>query len=92
MSDDDSSRTAEVLRLRYAEDLSTRAIGRKLNMARKTVRAVLGVSKRETREPTRARRLCRAMTPQSGVLSLVRRKSEHPQSSSVCASTGTRVA
>jgi DNA-directed RNA polymerase specialized sigma24 family protein len=42
MSDDDSSRTAEVLRLRYAEDLSIRAIGRKLNMARKTVRAVLG--------------------------------------------------
>ncbi len=52
MSEDDASRTAEVLRLRYAEDLSIRAIGRKLNMARKTVRAVLGVSKKESRVPT----------------------------------------
>lgn len=35
-------RKVEILRLRYVEGLSTRAISRKLEMARRTVRAVLG--------------------------------------------------
>ena len=35
-------RKAEVLRLRYIEGLSTRAIARQLSMARRTVRAILG--------------------------------------------------
>ena len=35
-------RKAEVLRLRYVEGRSTRAIAKELRMARRTVRALLG--------------------------------------------------
>lgn len=38
-------RKAEVLRLRYIEGLSTRSIAKKLSMARRTVRAILGANK-----------------------------------------------
>lgn len=38
-------RKAEVLRLRYVEGLSTRAIAKKLSMSRRTVRALLGEKK-----------------------------------------------
>ena len=46
-------RKAEVLRLRYVEDLSTRAIAARLSMARRTVRAILG-EKRPRRDRPRA--------------------------------------
>src|SRR4051812_8005919 len=39
---DDSSRVAEVLRLGLVEGVAVRAIARRLNMARKTVRRILG--------------------------------------------------
>ncbi|MEY4508039.1 MAG: family transposase, partial [Pseudomonadota bacterium] len=41
-------RKTELLRMRYVEGLSTRAIAKKLGMARRTVRALLG----EQRAPT----------------------------------------
>ena len=47
-------RKAEVLRLRYVDGLSTRAIAKRLSMARRTVRALLGeqrVSRAASREP-----------------------------------------
>lgn len=42
-------RKAEVLRLRYVEGLSTRAIAKKLSMSRRTVRALLGERKPRAR-------------------------------------------
>src|SRR5262245_62086572 len=49
-------RKAEVLRLRYVDGLSTRAIATKLSMARRTVRAILGERKsRTTSKEPRAR-------------------------------------
>jgi len=41
-------RKAEILRLRYVEGLSTRAIAKKLSMSRRTIRDVLGERKRRT--------------------------------------------
>lgn len=50
-------RKAEVLRLRYVDGLSTRAIAAKLSMARRTVRAMLGDRRpRADRPPSRAQR------------------------------------
>ena len=45
-------RKAEVLRLRYVEGLSTRAIAKKLSMSRRTVRGLLGEKKPRPRAPT----------------------------------------
>lgn len=42
---------AEILRLRYVEGLSTRAIAKKLSMSRRTVRGVLGERKPRARAP-----------------------------------------
>jgi transposase len=48
----DDERKAEVLRMRYVDGLSTRAIARKLSMSRRTVRGLLGekLPMRPTRE------------------------------------------
>jgi transposase len=48
---DEQVRTTEVLKLRYVEGLSIRSIARRLQMARKTVRDVLGMRKKPIREP-----------------------------------------
>lgn len=45
MKRDTEDRKAEVLRLRYVEGLSTRAIAKHLSMARRTIRALLGERK-----------------------------------------------
>ncbi len=50
--DPTQERTAEVLKLRYVEGLSIRAIARRLQMARKTVREILSAPKKPAREPT----------------------------------------
>jgi transposase len=51
MTDDDAqNRTAEVLKLRYVEGLSIRAIARRLQMARKTVGSILSTPKKPVRE------------------------------------------
>jgi transposase len=50
----DDERKAEVLRLRYADGLSTRAIAEKLSMGRRTVRDILG-DKRERSDRPRER-------------------------------------
>ena len=42
MKDIDSSRVAEVLRLGLVEGVGVRAIAKRLHMARKTVRKILG--------------------------------------------------
>ena len=52
-------RKAEVLRLRYVEGLSTRAIAKKLSMSRRTIRGLLGERKPRTR---------RAATPRESIL------------------------
>ncbi len=53
----DDDRKAEVLRLRYVEGLSTRAIALKLSMARRTVRDILGGRRERSDRPrTRAPR------------------------------------
>jgi transposase len=47
---------AEVLRLRYVDGLSTRAIAKKLSMSRRTVRGLLGDKKPQPHAATRASR------------------------------------
>lgn len=55
MSGVSEERKAEVLRLRYVEGLSTRAIAKRLSMARRTVRGVLGEKKARPRESVATR-------------------------------------
>ncbi len=51
MPNEAPDRTAEVLRLSYVEGLGVRAIARRLSMARKTVRKLLGRGLPERKEP-----------------------------------------
>jgi transposase len=59
-------RKAEVLRLRYVDGLSTRAIAAKLSMARRTVRSVLGLKKRRvvSKEPERRESILARFEPE----------------------------
>jgi transposase len=52
MTPDGSDRTAEVLRLAYVEGLGIRTIARRLSMARKTVRKLLGRAPKQLAPPT----------------------------------------
>src|SRR5258708_31150784 len=51
MPNEAPDRTAEVLRLSYVEGLGVRAIARRLSMARKTVRKLLGRGLPERKDP-----------------------------------------
>lgn len=55
MSAISEERRAEILRLRYVDGLSTRAIAKRLSMARRTVRGVLEAKKPRTRAASTAR-------------------------------------
>ena len=55
MTELSDERKAEVLRLRYVDGLSVRAIARRLSMARRTVRRLLGTERRAPRPPAPAR-------------------------------------
>jgi transposase len=55
MSDVSDERKAEVLRLHYVENLSVRAIAKRLSMARRTVRRLVGVERRPARPPVTPR-------------------------------------